>query len=187
MSDQIIYEVHAKPINPMAKLTVKVTHRHLIFERGTLRSDTQQIPMAHVYDVDLKQSMTQKARGVGTVVVHVTRPGAQAEVVTLEDVPTPGELVRCLNDVSLQARQFEAKMQNTYYGGAPTPQQQWAQQPPAQPAPAPAAPAPTRAAPEGPSSDEIMGQIRKLGELRDAGILSEDEFQAKKTELLGRL
>jgi hypothetical protein len=29
--------------------------------------------------------------------------------------------------------------------------------------------------------------IRQLGELRDAGLLSEEEFQAKKTELLGRI
>lgn len=173
MSDQVIYEVQAKPINPMAKLTVRVTAQRLIFERGTLRSDTQQIPMAHIFDVDSRQTMTQKARGVGTVTVHVTRPSGAQETVTLDDIPLPGELVRCLNDVSLQARQFEAKMSNTYFGGG-TPQQQAA------------APAPT-AAPAGPSSDEIMGQIRKLGELRDAGILSDDEFQSKKTEMLGRL
>jgi len=30
-------------------------------------------------------------------------------------------------------------------------------------------------------------QLRKLGELRDAGVLSDDEFEAKKAELLGRI
>jgi uncharacterized membrane protein YeaQ/YmgE (transglycosylase-associated protein family) len=35
--------------------------------------------------------------------------------------------------------------------------------------------------------DEVMDQIRKLGELRDEGILTEEEFQAKKAELLSRL
>jgi hypothetical protein len=30
-------------------------------------------------------------------------------------------------------------------------------------------------------------QIRKLGELRDAGVLTEAEFEAKKTDLLGRI
>lgn len=38
-----------------------------------------------------------------------------------------------------------------------------------------------------PPQPDVMDQIRKLGELRDAGILSEDEFSAKKAELLGRL
>ena len=35
--------------------------------------------------------------------------------------------------------------------------------------------------------DEVMEQIRKLGELRDEGVLTEEEFQAKKAELLARL
>jgi Short C-terminal domain len=29
--------------------------------------------------------------------------------------------------------------------------------------------------------------LKKLAELRDAGIVSEEEFEAKKTELLGRM
>jgi hypothetical protein len=44
----------------------------------------------------------------------------------------------------------------------------------------PAAPAP----PDGP---DVMEQIRKLGELKEAGLLSEEEFQAKKADLLDRL
>lgn len=34
---------------------------------------------------------------------------------------------------------------------------------------------------------DVMEQIRKLADLRDAGILSEDEFATKKAELLSRL
>jgi Short C-terminal domain len=32
-----------------------------------------------------------------------------------------------------------------------------------------------------------MTQLKQLGELRDAGVLTEQEFDAKKTELLTRL
>jgi hypothetical protein len=32
-----------------------------------------------------------------------------------------------------------------------------------------------------------VDQLKKLAELRDAGIVSEEEFEAKKTELLGRM
>jgi hypothetical protein len=39
----------------------------------------------------------------------------------------------------------------------------------------------------GPASTDIPDQIRKLGELRDAGILTPDEFEAKKAELLSRM
>ena len=43
-------------------------------------------------------------------------------------------------------------------------------------APAPAAPA---------LSDDVYEQLKKLGELREAGILTDEEFQAKKTQILG--
>ncbi|MFP5329801.1 MAG: SHOCT domain-containing protein [Alphaproteobacteria bacterium] len=36
-------------------------------------------------------------------------------------------------------------------------------------------------------TDTIMDQIRKLAELHAAGILTEEEFTAKKSELLSRL
>jgi hypothetical protein len=58
-------------------------------------------------------------------------------------------------------------------------QQMAAQQaaaPPPPPAPAPAA---------GGISDEVVGQLKQLAELRDAGILTEEEFSAKKAKLLG--
>jgi hypothetical protein len=37
------------------------------------------------------------------------------------------------------------------------------------------------------AADSITDQIKKLGELRDGGLLTEDEFKAKKAELLARL
>ena len=37
------------------------------------------------------------------------------------------------------------------------------------------------------SAESITDQIKKLGELRDAGLLTNDEFNTKKTELLARL
>jgi hypothetical protein len=59
-------------------------------------------------------------------------------------------------------------------------------QPPAeQAAPAPATAAP--AAPAGMSRDEAFSALRQLGELRDAGIVTPEEFEAKKKELLDRI
>jgi hypothetical protein len=43
------------------------------------------------------------------------------------------------------------------------------------------------AAPPPQPQDSIVDQLTKLGELRDAGILTADEFDAKKTELLARM
>jgi len=55
---------------------------------------------------------------------------------------------------------------------------------------APAPPAPdvaAAAAPAAPAalSDDVYDQLKKLGELREAGILTDEEFQAKKTQILG--
>ncbi len=54
---------------------------------------------------------------------------------------------------------------------------------PPQPVPAPAA-APAPAAPAAPES-ELVTHLKQLAALRDAGILTEEEFSAKKAKLLG--
>ena len=41
--------------------------------------------------------------------------------------------------------------------------------------------------PTGSDASPVMEQLRQLGDLRDAGVLSEDEFAEKKAELLKRL
>ncbi|WP_300532365.1 SHOCT domain-containing protein [uncultured Mameliella sp.] len=66
----------------------------------------------------------------------------------------------------------------------PTPMQPepvYQPEPVSQPDPAPA---PVQ---QGGNSDQIFAALEKLGSLRDMGILSEDEFAAKKAELLSRL
>lgn len=62
--------------------------------------------------------------------------------------------------------------------------QRWAQQDhaAAAAAPAPAAPA---AAPAAADMDAKLAQLKQLGELRDAGILTDAEFEAKKALILG--
>ena len=58
-------------------------------------------------------------------------------------------------------------------------QPQYAAPPPQQYAPPPPEPA-------GPvSQEDMISQLKQLGELRDAGILTEDEFAAQKAKLLG--
>lgn len=37
------------------------------------------------------------------------------------------------------------------------------------------------------TAPDVADQLRKLGELRDAGVLTTDEFEAKKAELLARM
>ena len=55
------------------------------------------------------------------------------------------------------------------------------------PAAAPAAPAADATATESPAglSDDVVTQLKQLAELRDSGVLTEDEFSAQKAKLLG--
>lgn len=48
-----------------------------------------------------------------------------------------------------------------------------------------AAPPPPPAAAPAPDMNESLAQLKQLGELRDAGILTDAEFEAKKTQILG--
>jgi len=55
------------------------------------------------------------------------------------------------------------------------------------PEPAPAAPTAPAPTPEVDTADEVADALGRLGELRDKGIITPEEFEAKKAELLGRL
>ena len=59
-----------------------------------------------------------------------------------------------------------------------------AQAPPPPPPPEEAPPPPPPAAPEG-EMDDVIAQLQKLGELKEQGILTEEEFAAQKAKLLG--
>lgn len=148
-----------------------------MWEKGTLRSDAQQVPLAQIWDVDAMQSMIQKSRGVGNIRVHVNR-GGRMEFVLLEDLPDHREGVEKINDLSRKARHAEQQRHNTQrieyspLGGQP-------QQGPPIPQTAPEQAKPT--------ADEIFSQIERLGDLHSKGYITDNDFNLKKAELLGRL
>jgi predicted cobalt transporter CbtA len=65
---------------------------------------------------------------------------------------------------------------------ASTQQSQYAEPQYAQPQYAAPAPAPTTAAP----SSDLVEQLQQLSQLREQGVLSDDEFAAAKAKLIGR-
>lgn len=170
-----VWSAVGKPVTGIGAGRYRMDASYLYFEKGTLRTDSQQVPIAQVVDVDVKQTMTQKARSVFTVLVKINR-GAQVEVVTMDDIPDGREAQRTINDAAHKARAAYQQAQNTvhYHGQHPA-------------AAAPVAPAvPPAAAPAEAAADPIA-QLEKLGSLRDAGILTEEEFAAKKAEILSRM
>lgn len=169
-----LWQAVGKPMKGFGGGRYKLTSHYLFFEKGSLRTDSQQVPIAQVLDVDLIQSMAQKARGVGTIRVQIQRP-TRVETVLLEDVTEFREGVQKINETAHAARAAVQRAANTHHYSGPVPGfQQPVQQQATAPAPAAQAPDP-------------IAQLKQLGELRDAGVLTEEEFQAKKADILARM
>jgi Short C-terminal domain len=64
-------------------------------------------------------------------------------------------------------------------------QQAYAAPPPQQYAPPPQQPAYAPQQPAAPAQDDMITQLQKLGELKAAGVLTEEEFAAQKAKILG--
>lgn len=160
-----------KPVSGIGAGRYWMDAKYLYFEKGTLRTDSQQVPISQVLDVDVAQTMTQKARSVFNVTVRIQR-GSVPEIVVMADIPNGREAQRVINDAAHAARTAITQAQNTstvqYVGQVPGQAQQ--------PAAAPAA-----------AEVDPIAQLEKLGSLRDAGILTEEEFAAKKADILSRM
>jgi hypothetical protein len=191
-----------------------LTAEHLVIDPSGHRNAAQQVPLAHVTDVEVTQTMTQKARGVSTVKVHVNHGGGPV-VLSLDDLPE-GRIARALisqtatrartatpatgdtqtSDTDLQAT--ATPTWDTPTSTTPTPTTPTSTIPTSATAPAsveaqaqtPAAAQTTEAAQpwaHAPSTTDPMQLLRMLGDLRDAGILTDEEFAAKKAQVLSRL
>lgn len=83
-----------------------------------------------------------------------------------------------------------ANQQDTVQQNPPTPQpvqQQPQAQPVIQTASVPVSPAPVMQTEEKKSPEEVMELLKKLFEMKEAGILTDDEFTAKKQEMLKKM
>ncbi|OMC36581.1 hypothetical protein A5740_06200 [Mycobacterium sp. GA-1841] len=165
-----IWTAVGKPITGIGGGRYRLTAQYLYFERGTLSTRAQQISTHEIYDVDAMQTMTQKARGVGTIVLYAIRSGSGTrERVELVDVERFREGVAELNRVSHAARESLRTKQQTqtvnYTGlaGAPT----------------------SQAAHAGPTQMDLNAELEKLASLKERGLLDDEEFAAAKRKLLG--
>ena len=183
-----------------------VTTSRLLYRRGVFGRDVVQLRLQRVAEVHCSQSLGERLIGTGRLVFEVA--GGDGPLV-VEDVRWPRRLQRVINaqldrlDVPYGPTRYSANAAfGAYaYGGAPTV---------ASPASASRGKwdgdarttrrrrrdARTRSwtdtPPHGVVFDDedaptVPRQILELDELRRRGILSEDEFAAKKAELLGRL
>ena len=162
----------------VATTRYRITRDKIYVESGLMNSVSEQVPLWAVLDVDVRQNMLQQGKNIGDVAVMIDTaqyPGHTGSELLLDNVEDPHHVRDLLNQHVSEARAKKQMLTQTQYlqhsgpaFGVP------------QPAPAPAA------APAGGSSPvDLADQLRKLAQLRDDGILSEEEFAAQKQRLLG--
>ena len=96
----------------------RLTNKSVYFDEGLLSSNSQQVPLWAVRDVDVKQGMMQKARGVGDVIVHVEHSDYTGRsVVEIRDVEGPLTVRDHLNKYAHKARiEHDQRQRTQYYG-----------------------------------------------------------------------
>lgn len=152
----------------------RITRDKIYVESGLLSSVSEQVPLWAVLDVDVRQSLIQRPKNIGDVAVMIDTaqyPGHTGTELLLDNIEDPFAVRDLLNQHVGEARmkrQMQTQTQYLQHSG------------PAFGTPA-ATPAPTAAA----SPVDLADQLRKLAQLRDEGILSEEEFAAQKQRLLG--
>ncbi|QIX27951.1 DUF2510 domain-containing protein [Nocardioides sp. JQ2195] len=172
--DGTVWSAVGKPISGIGAGRYRMDANYLYFEKGALGTDSQQVPIAQVLDVDVKQTMTQKARGVFTLTVQIQR-GANVERVLMEDIPDGREAQRQINESAHRARNAIQQRQNTMRYESTHPGVPAASVPPA------------ATAPESTVAPDSIAQLKELAALKEAGILTEEEFAAKKVDILSRM
>lgn len=172
--DGILWEGASQNIGGIGGGRYTLTNHFLYFSRGIVSTNSQQVPLDRIYDVDVKQSLVQKSRGVWTVVVKVNR-GRYAEMVNLENIPDGHRVQELINDAARSRRLDNQKHVNTHRYEAIGSGQ-----------PAVSNTLIGVSTPATPVDDPIS-QLERLGKLRDSGVLTEEEFARQKAIILSRM
>jgi membrane protein YdbS with pleckstrin-like domain len=167
-----------------------ITNRRLIHAEGVINKKATDSSLEKINDAVLSESVFGRMFGFGDL-----------DVLTASEEGI--ERLRMLRDAkSFKKAMIEAKHELEIDIARPTmpplrSEPVPAQVPPPAPAPAPAAPVPApapplpAATPAAPGmsarTDEVADALDRLGELRDKGLITPEEFEAKKQELLDRL
>jgi uncharacterized membrane protein YdbT with pleckstrin-like domain len=144
-----------------------VTTDRVLFRRGLIAKSGIEIPLDKINTVFFNQTIFERMLGAGDLRIE---SAGESGSETFSDIRKPS-IVQ--NEIYKQMEANENRKFDRINVNAAS-----------QPAPAPAGNAPTQPAPGGGS---IPDQLVKLDDLRKRGVISEEEFAAKKTELLKRM
>jgi hypothetical protein len=171
MSDKVIWEGQKNDLTNLAssgKLVgghYQVTDRFIIISSGLLASTTEQIPLYSVANMQVKQSIVQKARNVGDVIFTLDED--QTGTRTFESISDPKSLINLLNPHVKAARDRRSFGQGEVGGGALI--------------------SGASLTPGGipiVGQQDMISQLARLGQLRDTNLLTEAEFEKAKAKIL---
>lgn len=140
-----------------------LTTDRLIVREGIVSKSGREIPLESINDISFSQSVFERVVGSGDLMVESAGEQGQEP---FHRVPKP-HLIQ--NEIYRQIEQHRARiMQGRAFSGGPS---AGSGSPPPVPGPAPS----------------IPRQIEELARLRDQGLISDADFEAKKNELLRRM
>jgi uncharacterized Zn finger protein (UPF0148 family) len=122
--EETVWEGEAKTVTKAAtrghlvaaryRLTSKVLH----FQEGALSTKQQQVPLWAVRDIDVERSLTQKARGIGTVTVWVEHSDYTGrDYVDLRNIENASDVGSLINRHAKRERlAYDQRKATRYYG-----------------------------------------------------------------------
>jgi hypothetical protein len=158
-----------------------ITSRRLIHTEGVINKKASDSSLEKINDAILVESVFGRMFGFGNLEVLTASESGIEQLRMLRDAKDfKIAMIEAKHELELElTRPTMPPVRAADSAPAPAPA-------PA-PVPAPAAPAAPPPTPEVDTADEVADALARLGDLRDQGIISPEEFEAKKTELLGRL
>jgi|RhiMetdeSRZDD1v2_1073273.scaffolds.fasta_scaffold01171_18 uncharacterized membrane protein YdbT with pleckstrin-like domain len=147
-----------------------VTSDRVIHREGWIAKRSMEIPLEAINDVRFHQGVFERMIGAGDLIISSASEFGRE---VFGDIRNPEEVQRTIY------HQGELNQQRMYQGRDERPQRQ-GQQASAASTPPGSAPATPPAAPS------TTGELERLAELRDRGVLTEAEFQIQKKKILGQ-
>jgi uncharacterized membrane protein YdbT with pleckstrin-like domain len=156
-----------------------VTNQKVMKVAGLLRKRTSGAALEKINDVVMEQGPLGRMLGYGTLKVATASDSTD---LVYETMRSPAEFRRAMLDQKMEFEQADARhiAEAVRAAGAAGPAVPVAAPVPPVTVPAPVGPA----APAAPSADE---KLRSLAKLRDDGLITAEDYEAKKAELLEQM
>jgi len=155
-----------------------VTNQKVLKVAGLLRKRTSGAALEKINDVIMEQGPLGRMLGYGTLKVSTASDSSD---LTYQTMRKPAEFRRAMLDQKMEFEQADARQISNAVRAAAQPAA-----PAAPPAPPVTVPAPV-APPVAPATPTPDDKLRSLAKLRDDGLITAEDYEAKKAELLQQM